>query len=307
MSASACSVECSPSVPSKPCDGPAFLSDSVPLAYTLYRSIRAELSEAPPIIVLDGLFGNMDNWSELCEEMAHLTGRNVYAVDARNHGKSPRTGDMDYALMAGDVEQFMRDQKAPRATFIGHSMGGRTAMQLALYKPTLVERLVVVDVGPSTIPAVVGNYLLPLQLDTMDAVLPKLSPDMSFEDARREADRILAKQAALENPSIRELILANLHNPFGEYTWKVSVEAVRKNLPKLVHAEHLKGRSSDVAALFICGKLSPYVTIAEHGAIRRAFPKARIMPVEGAGHWVHKDKPEVFLKMVKDFMAEPLA
>ncbi|KAK8777342.1 hypothetical protein V5799_029318 [Amblyomma americanum] len=133
MLAPACSAGPLPCVSPKPCEASASLSKSVPLAYTLYEPRNATLSEAPPIIVLDGLFGNRDNWRELSEGMARLTGRKVYAVDARNHGDSPHTPDLDYALMAADVEQFMREQSLPRAAFIGHSMGGRTAMQLAFY------------------------------------------------------------------------------------------------------------------------------------------------------------------------------
>lgn len=170
-------------------------------------------------------------------------------------------------------------------------------------QPSLVERIVVVDVGPSSVPAIVGNYLVPQQLDAMDAVLPRLSPDLSVEEAHREADRMLAGRATLENPSIRSLLLANLRRNGDRYEWRVNVKSVRDNLPKLVRAEDLKGFTSDVDALFICGGQSPYVTSVEHGAIRRAFPNARIVTVEGAGHWVHRDRPAIFLNLVKNFVA----
>lgn len=278
-------------------------SRSVPLSYTLYESEEAESSTAPPVIVLDAIFGVRSNWSELSQAIASQTGRNVYAVDARNHGDSPHTSDMDYALMAADMELFMREHGLPKAAFVGHSMGGRTVMRLALKTPSLVERIVVVDVGPSSVPAIVGNYLVPQQLDAMDAVLPRLSPDLSVEEAHREADRMLAGRATLENPSIRSLLLANLRRNGDRYEWRVNVKSVRDNLPKLVRAEDLKGFTSDVDALFICGGQSPYVTSVEHGAIRRAFPNARIVTVEGAGHWVHRDRPAIFLNLVKNFVA----
>uniref|UniRef100_A0A131YZT7 sn-1-specific diacylglycerol lipase ABHD11 n=1 Tax=Rhipicephalus appendiculatus TaxID=34631 RepID=A0A131YZT7_RHIAP len=279
-------------------------SKGVPLAYTLYEPQDAESSKAPPVIFLDAILGVRSCWNELSQAIATQTGRNVYAVEARNHGDSPHVPDMDYALMAADVELFMRDHGLPRAAFIGHSMGGRTVMRLALNTPALVECIVVVDVGPSSVPAIVGNYFLPQQLDAMDAALPRLSPDLSFDEAYREADRIFAGRATLENPSIRSLLLANLWRNGDRYDWKVNVNAVRESIPGLVRAEDLKGlTSSNVDALFICGGQSPYVPSAEHGAIRRAFPKARIVSVEGAGHWVHRDKPAVFLSFVKDFMA----
>ncbi|KAH6934563.1 hypothetical protein HPB50_025428 [Hyalomma asiaticum] len=239
-------------------------------------------------------------YNDKTEEFVDL----VYAVDARNHGDSPHVPDMDYALMAADVELFMRDHQITRAAFIGHSMGGRTAMRLALKTPSLVERMVVVDVGPSSVPAIVGDYLIPQQLDAMDAVLPKLPPDLGFDEAHREADRLLAGRATLENPSMRSLLLSNLRRNGNRYEWSVNVNSVRTNIGKLVRAEDLKGLTSDVEALFLCGGLSPYVPSAEHGAIRRAFPKARIVTVEGAGHWVHRDRPAAFLSFVKDFMAQ---
>nr|XP_037281394.1 protein ABHD11-like isoform X1 [Rhipicephalus microplus] len=280
-------------------------SKGVPLAYTLYEPDDGESCKAPPVIFLDAILGVRSSWSELSQAIANQTGRNVYAVDARNHGDSPHAPDMDYALMAADVELFMRDRGLPRAAFIGHSMGGRTVMRLALKTPSLVERIVVVDVGPSSVPAIVGDYFLPQQLDAMDAVLPRLSPDLSFDEAYREADRILAGRPTLENPSMRSLLLANLWRNGDRYDWKMNVEVVRRSIGTLVRAEDLKGlTSSDVDALFICGGLSPYVPSAEHGAIRRLFPKARIVSVEGAGHWVHRDKPAAFLSFVKDFMAQ---
>ncbi|KAL1477247.1 hypothetical protein MTO96_035891 [Rhipicephalus appendiculatus] len=229
----------------------------------------------------------------------------VYAVEARNHGDSPHVPDMDYTLMAGDLELFMHDHGLPRAAFVGHSMGGRTVMRLAHKTPSLVERIVVVDVGPSWMPPIVGNYFLPQHLDAMDAVLPRLSPDLSFDEAYREADRIFAGTAALEKPSMRSLLLANLWRNGDRYDWKVNVKAVRESIEGLVDGEDLKGLTSSVVdALFICGGQSPYVPSAEQVAIRRAFPKARIVSVEGAGHWVHRDKPAAFLSFVKDFMAQ---
>ncbi|XP_072143289.1 sn-1-specific diacylglycerol lipase ABHD11-like isoform X2 [Dermacentor andersoni] len=178
-------------------------SRSVPLSYTLYEPEDGESPKAPPVIVLDAIFGVRSGWSELSQAIASQTGRNVYTVDARNHGDSPHTSDMDYALMAADMELFMREHGLPKAAFVGHSMGGRTVMRLALKTPSLVERIVVVDVGPSSVPAIVGNYLIPQQLDAMDAVLPLLSADLSVEEAHREADRMLAGKATLEERRAR--------------------------------------------------------------------------------------------------------
>lgn len=260
-------------------------------------------SKAPPIIILDGLFGCKENWKDLSERIANSTGRNVYAVDVRNHGDSPHTRDLDYSLMVADLERFLHERELDRVALVGHSMGGRTAMLLALSRPSLVERIAVIDVGPSTIPAVVGNYLVPQQLDAMDAVLPELTPNLSFQQALRQADRILASRVT--TPSIRALLLANLRERDGLYEWRVNVKTVRENISKLVNAGSLKGRSSDVEALFICGGQSPYVSVEERGAIRRTFPKARIVTAEGAGHWVHNDKPDVFVEMVTAFMVKP--
>lgn len=295
----------SPCVLPKLWDGTASPSASVALSYTLHEPTgAARPRKAPPIIILDGLFGCKDNWKDLSERIANSTSRNVYAVDVRNHGDSPHTRDLDYSLMVADLEMFLCERELDRVALVGHSMGGRTAMLLALRRPSLVERLVVIDVGPSTIPAVVGNYLVPQQLDAMDAVLPKLTPNISFQEARRQADSILASRG-VTTPSIRELLLANLRERGGQYEWRVNVKSIRENLSKLVRAQSLRGRSADVEALFICGGQSPYVSIEERGAIRRTFPKARIVSAEGAGHWVHTDKPDIFVGMVTEFMVKP--
>lgn len=256
----------------------------------------------PPILILDGLLGCKDNWQDLSEKIANSTGRNVYTVDVRNHGDSPHTRDMDYPLMVADLEMFLRERDLDRVALVGHSMGGRTAMLLALSKPSLVDRLTVIDIGPSTMPVLIGNVPLPQQLDGMDAVLQRLTPNLSFQQARRQADRILA--SLLISPKGRAFLLANLRERGGMYEWRVNVKSIRENLSELVRAESLSGRSSDVEALFICGSKSPYVSTEERENILRTFPKARIVTVEGAGHWVHNDKPAVFVEMVTAFMAK---
>uniref|UniRef100_A0A023FVL1 sn-1-specific diacylglycerol lipase ABHD11 n=1 Tax=Amblyomma parvum TaxID=251391 RepID=A0A023FVL1_AMBPA len=235
--------------------------------------------------------------------MVNATKRKVYTLDARNHGESPHTDDMDYILMANDVDLFCKERNLQKIALIGHSMGGRTAMTFALTRPSMVERLVVVDVSPVTTPSIVTtDNVLVSHINAMDTVLPQLSPDMSSPAARKEADRILTSD--IPETSVRQFLLANLQKGERLYEWQFNLKALKQNLPKIIQMHDLKGLSYDGNTLFICGGDSPYVSKRDHGAIKEQFPKAEIVYVKGAGHWVHAEKPAEFLDLVKKFLAD---
>ncbi|XP_077509917.1 sn-1-specific diacylglycerol lipase ABHD11-like isoform X1 [Amblyomma americanum] len=277
-------------------------SKDVSLSFASFESTQAE-DHKPPIVILHGLFGSKNNWKSLSKAMVNATKRKVYTLDARNHGESPHTDDMDYILMANDVDLFCKERSLQKIALIGHSMGGRTAMTFALTRPSMVERLVVVDVSPVTMPSIVTtDNVLVSHMNAMDTVLPQLSPDMSSPAARKEADRILTSD--IPEAGVRQFLLANLQKGERLYEWQFNLKALKQNLPKIIQMHDLKGLSYDGNTLFICGGDSPYVSKRDHSAIREQFPKAEIVYVKGAGHWVHADKPAEFLDLVKKFLAD---
>src|SRR5258708_1893067 len=148
-----------------------------------------------PLIILHGLFGSSDNWHSICLKLAPCF--QVFAVDQRNHGGSPHHSDMNYSLMASDLVEFMQMQRLSKASILGHSMGGKTAMQFALLFPEKIERLIVVDIAPRAYPP---NH------ERILAALMALS--VSRYDTRAQIEQALA--TAIPNLSLRQFLLKNL-------------------------------------------------------------------------------------------------
>nr|XP_054920582.1 protein ABHD11-like [Dermacentor andersoni] len=274
---------------------------AVRLSYTLHESEdAATASTLPPIVALHGLFGHRENLTAVSKALAAATGRNVFAVDLRNHGDSPHTDDMDYALMCADLELFLHDRGLRRVAFVGHSMGGRAAMKLAVTKPSVVERLVVVDMAPSALPQALVSVWLPWQINAMEHILSLLSPDMSLDQAVQLADEYLSREVT--KPYVRSYLLANLRKGPRMYEWQPNLKVIRQNLEILGDGHYLNDEISHVEALFIAADRSIYITDEDMKAIKQTFPEARVVTVKDSNHWVYTDKREEFVDLVRDFM-----
>lgn len=247
------------------------------------------LGEGHPLIILHGLFGMSDNWFGIARELSDRF--RGYLPDLRNHGRSPHSESFTYALMAMDVREFMDRQGLPRAHLMGHSMGGKVAMQLALSEPKRIHNLIVVDIAPRAYPN---------QMDDLVQVLQKL--DLSAVASRREADRLLQK--TIGDAALRQFLLKNLKRVSeNRLDWKFNLGAIYRNLPELFRA--IEGRNPFAGpTLFIKGERSPYVSPADMPAIRKLFPNSKLEEIPGAGHWVHADAPLPFLRVVRDFLCE---
>ncbi|XP_075539299.1 sn-1-specific diacylglycerol lipase ABHD11-like isoform X2 [Dermacentor variabilis] len=281
---------------SQPRDG------AVRLSYTLHESDdAATASTLPPIVALHALFGRKENMAAVSKALAAATGRNVFAVDLRNHGDSPHTDDMDYALMSADLELFLHDRGLPRVALVAHSMGGRAAMKLAVTKPSAVERLVAVDVAPSALPHDLISVWLPWQINAMEHILSLLSPDMSLDQALQLADEYLSREVT--KPYVRRYMLANLRKGPRTFEWQANLKVIRQKLEMLGDAHYLNNKISHVEALFISADRSVYITDENTKAIKQTFPESRVVTIKGANHWVYNDKREEFVDLVRDFMA----
>ncbi|KAK8777341.1 hypothetical protein V5799_029317 [Amblyomma americanum] len=277
--------------------------EAVRLAYTHYKpDDTAKSTTLPPIIVLHGLFGCRRNWDAVSPAVARATGRNVFAVDLRNHGDSPHSDHMDYPLMRADLELFFRDRGFSRVSFVGHSMGGRVAMSFAVNTPDVVERLVVVDIAPSYLPPALTAQWLPWQIQAMETILWLLSPHMSLDQARQVADQFLSSQ--ITKPYVREFLLTNLRKGPRMFEWQLNLKAIKQNLKTVTALDYLDNGGSDVDTLFISGEDSIYIHAEGHEALKQSFPNARIVAIKGTSHFVYKDKPEEFVNLVRDFMSE---
>jgi pimeloyl-ACP methyl ester carboxylesterase len=257
------------------------------------RLNAVELGEggAAPVVLLHGLFGAAQNWGAVQKRLAAAAAgrRRVLALDLRNHGASPRAAAMDYPAMAADVAETIGAAGAAPAAVLGHSMGGKVAMALALARPGLVARLVVADIAPAAYPPALRGYVAAMQ------AVP-LRPGL----ARREADAALA--GAVPHPGIRAFLLQNLRFDADPPAWRLNLPAIAAAMPAIEGFPDL-GAAYPGPTLVLKGERSDYVR-PEHGPRFRAlFPAARFATVPAAGHWVHSENPAGFLALVEPFLA----
>lgn len=248
-----------------------------------------EFGAGRPVIILHGLFGSARNWATIARRLGES--RRAIALDLRNHGGSPWTDAMDYPAMAADV----RDAIAPfgRSAVVGHSMGGKTAMTLALLYPGLVERLAVVDIAPV---AYSGRH-------HGDYIRAMRGLDLSHVSRRAEAEAGL--KAGIPDPALRAFLLQNLViGETGGPGWRLNLAALERALPDIMGwpEDLLAGRRYDGPVQVLAGERSDYVHPEHHDRIRAYFPRAEIVAVPAAGHWPHAEQPEAFLRLLQPFL-----
>lgn len=248
---------------------------------------HTELGAGEPLIVLHGLLGSHQNLIPASRQFAERF--HVFALDQRNHGHSPHHDEMSYELMAADVVKFMDARHLASAHVLGHSMGGKTAMHLALHHPARVNKLVVVDMSPRAYGPRFAQLLQSLR---------ELKPER-FK-TRAEADAVLA--ASVPDASLRQFLLKNLaHGEHGGFRWRIHLEGIAANYDRLRGAVH-SAIPFTGDALFLLGGKSDYVGNADKDEIHRLFPAAQFESIPGAGHWVHAEKPEEFATAVMKFL-----
>lgn len=245
--------------------------------------------QGDPIIILHGLFGTLDNWQTIAKQLAE--NYSVYIIDLRNHGRSPHAEPFDYPTMAADLQTFMESHWIYKAHIIGHSMGGKVAMQLALDYPDMVTKLVVVDIAPKTYAS--GHDLI------FDALL---GLDLKNIKNRKEADAAL--KVKIPDFGVRQFLLKNLskNKTSGFYEWKMNLPVIHDSYDKIL--ENLDTDDTfDDETLFIKGEKSDYIQDDDLSLLQTYFPDAVLKTVKDAGHWVHAEQPEALLEMVGDFLA----
>jgi len=238
-----------------------------------------------PVILLHGLFGSARNFGTIQRALAARF--RVIAMDARNHGASPHAPGMRYPDLAADVADTMDALRISRAAVIGHSMGGKTAMALALTAPDRVGRLLVADIAP-----VAYQHENQSVAGAMRAI--PLRPGLT----RAEAEAALAD--AVPVPALRTFLVQNLQ--FGaQPCWRIGLEQIAAAIPDLEGWEAPPGTYNG-PTLFVTGAESNYVLPERRPAIRASFPAARFVSIKNAGHWLHADNPSGFLSVAEAFL-----
>ncbi|MBT8146963.1 MAG: alpha/beta fold hydrolase [Gammaproteobacteria bacterium] len=242
-----------------------------------------------PLIILHGLFGNLKNWNWQARELA--ADFSVYALDLRNHGESPHSNAMDYQVMADDVLEFIESNALEEVYLLGHSMGGKVAMQLALDNPHRVNKLLVADIAPVAYGEERGDHE-----NVFDGLM---AVDVAELQSRGEAEAALAPHVA--EPAVRQFLVSNLvKDERGGYRWRFNLSVLYHSYDRLREGVIDSG-IFDKPVLFVKGDNSNYIEKEDWPAIERLFPAARIKTVMGAGHWLHAEKPKVFYKLARDF------
>ena len=247
-----------------------------------------------PVVLVHGLFGSATNWHGIARRLAE--DRPVLVPDLRNHGRSPWNPHMDYRAMAADLAALLAAEGIARAHLVGHSMGGKAVMWLALTDAQWVQSLVVADVAPMAYASRHGALVRAL------ADLPLVA----LRD-RRDADARLA--AAVRSPAVRGYLLQNLvHAPGapdgGGWRWRLNLEVLAHTLDGILGFPEAPGLQFPGPALFLYGSRSDYVTGAGLPRIRALFPLARLRAIPNAGHWVYADQPDAFTAAVTGFLKE---
>ena len=241
------------------------------------------------LIILHGLFGSLENWQTMSLRLGARF--RVFAVDQRNHGGSPHSGVMSYPTMANDLDELMHSQGLASAHVLGHSMGGKTAMQFALSYPDRVERLVVVDIAP--------RVYSPRHETILNALL---SFDLAAYQTRKQMEDALAP--AIPEVGTRQFLLKNLTRaPNGGFRWRFGLRELRESYSRLSEAP-TGDRPYEKPALFIRGESSDFLKEEDLGLIRQLFPRAELRTIPGAGHLAHVENPSVFLDTVTEFLDE---
>ncbi|MEM8939773.1 MAG: alpha/beta fold hydrolase [Bacteroidota bacterium] len=240
-----------------------------------------------PLIVLHGVFGSSDNWQTISKDFADT--HKIYLVDLRNHGKSPHSNVFNYDVMAEDLRELLNDEKLNEAHLIGHSMGGKVAMNFATKYPEKVKKLIVVDIAP--------KYYPPHHQKIFEGFK---SVDLNKLRSRKEADEQMT--SVISNFGIRQFVLKNLdREKSGKFKWKLNLEAIEKAVKEIGEGLETKANFNG-DTLFIAGSKSDYILEEDHEIIRSFFPKATILTVEGAGHWIHAEKPKELHEKVVSFL-----
>lgn len=238
------------------------------------------------MIILHGLYGSASNFRGLAKLYAKHW--NVYCLDLRNHGASPHSDEMSYPVMASDVIEFMNDHNITKANIVGHSMGGKTAMQIALSYPKRVNKLLISDIAPVKYEHHHSKIFKGLNAINLNQVKTRGQAELILKDYEDDA-------------GIRLFLLTNLvRDDDGGFKWRLNLAALEHQYDYIADAP--QGINYDGETLFVRGELSDYIDDQYVPETLEIFTNARIETITGGGHWLHAQKPKEFSEILLNFL-----
>ncbi len=246
-----------------------------------------EVGEGRPLVILHGLFGMNDNWQSFARSMASA-GYRCILVDLRNHGHSPHAPEHTYKAMAADVAALLEKLQLRNTVVMGHSMGGKTTMQLAIDFPDSAAAYIVVDIAP---------WIYPMRHDYILEALERVKPEEITE--RSQAEARLAE--TISNIGVRQFLLKNLVRTADGFAWRFNLKVLAEQIEEVGKATWPEYPIS-APVLFVDGGDSDYLDHNRESEIMQLFPNAEFITIPGAGHWVHADQPKLLEEAVRGFL-----
>jgi pimeloyl-ACP methyl ester carboxylesterase len=280
------------------------VTEDEPLDADVRLAARTVGDTGPRVVFVHGLFGQGKNWTTIAKGLADT--HRVTLIDLPNHGHSPWTDRVDYGDMAGLLATELELLGEP-VTLVGHSMGGKVAMTLALRRPELLRALVVVDISPSVYPLSGGRTDDPDEEASPFAAYIEAMRALDLDTLERRQDADDALRAAVPSRMVRGFLLQSLVRDGvgaeGGWRWRLNLELLERDLGGLRgFPDPPEGARFDGPVLWIAGANSTYVLPEDRPRMEQLFPATRLVRVKNAGHWVHSEQPEVFLETLRRFL-----
>lgn len=245
-----------------------------------------KIGKGHPLLIIHGLFGSSDNWGTLAKKFA--LNNTVYLIDLRNHGRSPHSSLMNYTLMADDLNELIRNEKIIDPIILGHSMGGKAALEFAKKYPDNLQKLIVADIG-------IKPY--PMHHDLIIKGLQNV--DLTKIKSRSEATKALS--IFVKEIGIQQFLLKNLYwIEKGQLAWRMNLSSIVENIHEILREIEIE--NSNISTLFLRGELSNYILEEDFSRILEVFSSCKIETIANAGHWLHAENPVLFYNKVTDFI-----
>jgi len=257
------------------------------LAFNTFNVTEDSATDRQTILILHGLFGSKRNWQSIARQLSEQC--QVFTLDLRNHGESGHHDDMTYQVMADDVFQFISEHSLKDVSVVGHSMGGKVAMQMALQHPEIIKRLVIIDIAPVKYEHGFNDLIESLKALPLEQI-----------SNRQDADEHL--RSTVQPETLRQFLLQNLKNSSDGFHWRINLDAIQANIDALMDfpVDHrvLQYQNS---VLFLRGEKSDYIKHLYEQKIFKLFSRALFITVADTGHWLHAENPDFVVQEIRKF------